>query len=96
VIVEAGRYFGLLALNEITDGLWDFRASEPFFEFGVLGLTIPSQHMSDAGNEGKPALAQEADGGEDHEDTGSHGSDNARMIEDLDVFLEGRVGSLGS
>ena len=47
----------LLPLNEIADGFGDLRMFQPPSQFGVFGLTKSSQHMSDAGNEGKPALA---------------------------------------
>jgi hypothetical protein len=52
--------------------------------------------MSDAGNEGKAAFAQEEDGGEQYEDSCSCAADDARFIEDFEVLFHGGVGSLGS
>ena len=52
--------------------------------------------MSEAGNEGKAAFAEEKDGSEQDEDSGSSAADDTRSIEDFEVLFHGGVGSLGS
>lgn len=85
----------LLSLNEIADGFGDLRMFQPPFQFGVFSLPKPSQQMSDAGNEAKPALAQEEDGGQEHQDSGPAAADNARFVEDFEVLFHGGVRTLG-
>lgn len=86
---------GLLALDEIADGFRDLEMFQPPFQFGIFGLMKPTQHMSDAGNEGKPALAQEENGGEQDQDGSPFAADNARLVEDFEILFHGGVGTFG-
>jgi hypothetical protein len=85
----------LFSLDEIADGFVDIRMFKPFCQFGIFGLTKPSQHMSDAGNEGKSAFEEQEDGGQEDEDRRSSATDNAGFIHDFKVLFHGGVGALG-
>jgi hypothetical protein len=75
----------------IADGFGDLRMLQPLCQFRIVGLTKSSQHMSDAGNEGKPAFAEEEDGGQEDEDRSPSATDKARFIKAFEILFHGRV-----